>query len=65
MMEEQIEEQKRSEQHANVSEMKPDVLELDAKGKQVSALNDEPIGYYDDAMLEVNASQQGDQHWFN
>jgi len=23
-----------------------------------------PIGYYDDTMLQVNASQQGEQHWF-
>jgi len=45
--------------------MDSDVIGPDAKGKQVSALNDKPIGYYDDTMLEVNASQQGDQHWFN
>jgi len=23
------------------------------------------MGYYDDTMLEINASQQGEQHWFN
>jgi len=57
LTEEQIEERKRSQQHTDVPEMKPDVLGPDAKGKQVSALNDEPIGYYDDTMLKLNASQ--------
>jgi len=24
-----------------------------------------PVGHYDDAMIHLNASQQGRQHWFN